>query len=137
MTNSVKSVRKRIVRISIAGFWLFAFAFAVYVYFRNPIDNNVYGFFIHDERFWHCPACGLTRAVYCLMRFDFLNAFYYHACFVILLPIIAYTAVCLSINLWVGRTVIPYPKKYSLIMWICFGMWMAFSVLRNFTMIIY
>ena len=36
-----------IVRGAIVAFWLAAVAFAVYVYIKNPIENNVYGFLIH------------------------------------------------------------------------------------------
>jgi len=34
-----------------------------------------------------CPSCGMTRACLCALRFDFINAFYYHPLF-ILTPVV-------------------------------------------------
>ena len=99
---------------AIVAFWLAAVAFAIYVYVKNPIENNVYGFLIHDESLFHCPSCGLTRAVYSLMRFDIASAFYYHAYFTVTSPVWAYTLVCLTANLWKGKRVIPYPSWYKI-----------------------
>ncbi len=126
-----------IMRGAIVAFWLAAVAFAVYVYIKDPIENNVYGFLIHDESLFHCPSCGLTRAVYSLMRFDIASAFYYHAYFTVTSPIWAYTLVCLTVNLWNGKRVIPYPSWYKIALWVLFGLFMAFTVFRNFVGFVY
>lgn len=125
------------VRVAIAAFWTFALAFAVFVYLHNPIENDIYGFAVHNEALFHCPSCGLTRAAYSLMRFDFAAAFYYHAYFTVTFPLWAYAAVTLGVNLFVGKKVVPYPKRYAVFLWIAFALWMIFTVFRNFTAVIY
>lgn len=130
-------VRRNRIRVAISIFYLFAAAFMVYVALKNPIENNVYGFFLHDERYFHCPSCGATRAFYCLLKFDFKSAFYYHAFFTVFSPVLAYVAVCLTVNLWCGKKIIPYPGHYSAYLYALLGLWMIFTVIRNFTDVVY
>lgn len=125
------------VRVTIAAFWMLAVAFAIFVCFRDPIKNDIYGFAVHNEEVFRCPSCGLTRAVYSLMRFDFVSAFYYHAYFAVTFPFWGYAAVTLSVNLFAGKKIMPYPKRYAVYLWIAFALWMLFTVLRNFTSVIY
>lgn len=125
------------VRVTIVLFWTAALAFALYICFKNPVQNDVYGFIVHDESLFHCPSCGLTRAVYSLLRLDFASAFYYHAFFTVTFPLWAYAALALSVNLFAAKKVVPYPKCYRAILWTAFGLWMVFTFLRNFTSVIY
>lgn len=37
-----------------------------------------------------CPACGMTRAIICLLRFDITGAFYYHPLFWLIIPSVVY-----------------------------------------------
>ncbi|HHT96805.1 MAG TPA: DUF2752 domain-containing protein [Clostridiales bacterium] len=37
-----------------------------------------------------CPGCGITRAHFALLRFDFKQAYHYHPLFFIAIPIILY-----------------------------------------------
>lgn len=41
-----------------------------------------------------CPGCGMTRAVFSVLRLDFSSAFYFHA----LWPLVAVIGVCLVFN---------------------------------------
>lgn len=129
--------KKIYLRCAIVFFWVTALTLAIYVCIKNPIENNVYGILIHNENLFHCPSCGLTRAVYSLMRLDFKSAFYYHAYFTVTAPVWCYAMFCLSVNLWANRKIIPYPKKYTVVLWVLFAGWMLFSILRNFVEFIY
>ena len=126
-----------IIRCAIIAFYCFCIAFAIYLYFANPIENDIYCFLVHKEMAIHCPSCGLTRAVYLLMKFDFKSAFYYHAFFVCTLPLLAYIILTLTVNLFANKKIMPYPKRYSIILYAYLFAFIAFSVIRNFTSVIY
>ena len=126
-----------LMRCAIVCFWIFTVAFAVYVYISNPLENNVYGVIIHDESIFHCPSCGITRAVYSIMKLDFGSAFYYHAFLIVFAPVFGYILICLTVNLWAKKAIIPYPRKYYVYLWVFFGLWMLFSIFRNFVDFIY
>lgn len=121
-----------LIRVAIVAFWAVVVAFSVYVFISDPVENDIYVFFIHDESAFHCPSCGMTRATYCLMLLDFAGALYYHAFFTVAFPITAYCLICLTTYLWAGKRVLPYPKNYRAILWVLFSMWMIFTVIRNF-----
>ena len=125
------------IRCAIVGFYAICIAFAIYLCFANPIENDIYGFLIHKKSVIHCPACGLTRSVYSLMRFDFKNAFYYHAFFVSTLPLLGYIVLTLTVNLFANKKIMPYPKRYQIILYAYLFAFIAFSILRNFTSVIY
>lgn len=125
------------VRAAIILFYAVCTLFFVYVMVSNPLKRNIYGWLMHDPSKFHCPSCGLTRAVYCLATFDFKHAFYYHALFTVLSPVLAYIVLTLTVNLFAGRKIIPYPKHYPVYLWIIFGLYIAFGVLRNFTDVVY
>ena len=36
-----------------------------------------------------CPGCGMTRACFSALRFDFAAAFYYHPLWIVMLPLVA------------------------------------------------
>ena len=134
----MKSNKKIIaIRCTIVAFYLLCISFAIYLYFVNPFEKDIYGFLIHQKSIIHCPSCGLTRSVYSLMHFDFKSAFYYHAFFVCTLPILGYILLTLTINLFCGKKIIPYPKRYSLFLYAYLFALIVFTIFRNFTSIIY
>ncbi len=134
----MKSNKKIIaIRSAIVAFYLLCIAFAIYVYFSNPFEKDIYGFLIHQKSKIHCPSCGLTRSVYSLMHFDFKKAFYYHAFFVCTLPILGYILLTLTVNLFCDKKIIPYPKGYSLFLYAYLFALIAFTIFRNFTSVIY
>ena len=134
----MKSNKKIIaIRLTIILFYLLCALFAIYLYFANPIDNDIYGFLIHQKSVIHCPSCGLTRSIYSLMHFDFKGAFYYHAFFVCTLPILGYLILTLTVNLFANKKIIAYPKRYSLFLYCYLFALIAFTIFRNFTSVIY
>jgi hypothetical protein len=85
-----------------------------------------------------CPtAFSETSAINCLATFKFGQAFYYHAFFTVTSPILAYIFLTLTVNLYAGKKIIPYPKRYSIYLYVYLGLYLAFAVFRNFTSIIY
>ena len=135
----MKVNKLKLIRLTIIGFYLACIALFVYVMVKNPLDKDIYHFLGHigDTNGYHCPSCGLTRAVYCLATLQFGKAFYYHAFFTVTLPILAYVCLTLTVNLFVGKKIIPYPKNYAVYLYVYLGLYIAFAVLRNFTSIIY
>lgn len=124
-------------RIAIVLFYALSLFLFVYVMLANPLQNDVFGIFVHDASIFHCPSCGATRAVYCFFRLDFKQAFYYHAYFTVISPVIAYIILCVTVNGFFNKKIIPYPKHYAACLYVLFALWMAFSVARNFTNIIF
>ena len=81
-----------------------------------------------------CTSCGATRAVYYFFTLQFGKAFYYHAYFTLTSPLVAYYIVAIFVNAFACKRVLP-------IWWqVAFGYVLglvAFTVLRNFTDVIY
>ena len=125
------------VRTAIIAFYAVCIIFTIVILVKNPFENSIYGALSHDKSLFHCPTCGLTRAVYCLFTLQLKKAFYYHAFFITFLPVLLYLVLTLSINLFFNKKVLPYPKKYSIYLYTLFGLLIAFTILRNFTSIIY
>ena len=125
-----------LVRTAIIIFYAVCLLLLIYVITKNPLKNDVYAFKFHDSTVFCCPSCGLTRAVYCLFTLKIKQAFYYHAFFTVFSPIIGYIILTLTVNLFAGKKIIPYPKRYSIYLWVLFGLWMVFTVIRNLTLFI-
>lgn len=129
--------RQKIMRAGIVIFYSACILFLIYLLIKNPLKGNFYHFFGHDSEIFRCPSCGLTRAVYCLFTFQFKKAFYYHAFFVVTMPFLIYIILTLTVNLYAGKKIIPYPKNYAVYLYVYFGLYLAFAILRNFTDLIY
>lgn len=133
----MKIKKLTIMRAGIILFYSACLLFFIFVLLKNPLENDIYHFFGHDATVYHCPSCGLTRAVYCLVTFQFGKAFYYHAFFVCTLPVLGYIFLTLTVNLFMGKRVIPYPKKYAVYLYVYLGLYIAFAIFRNFVSFIY
>ncbi len=134
----MKFNKLKLTRFAIIAFYSACLIFFIYVMVNNPLENDIYHIMGHfTESDFHCPSCGLTRAVYCIATFQFGKAFYYHAFFTSTLPILGYIFLTLTVNLFMGKKIIPYPKKYPVYLYVYLGLYIAFAVLRNFTSVIY
>lgn len=134
----MKNKKLTLIRASIIVFYSACLTIFIYVMVKKPLENDIYHLLGHVvEIGFHCPSCGLTRAVYCIATFQLGKAFYYHAFFTSTLPILGYIFLTLTVNLFMGKKIIPYPKKYPVYLYVYFGLYIAFAVLRNFTSVIY
>ena len=134
----MKNEQLRAIRIFIIGFYLACIALFIYVMVRNPLENDIYHLFGHfGELKYHCPSCGATRAVYCLATLQFGKAFYYHAFLTVTSPILAYILLTLTVNLFAGKKIIPYPRRYAVYLYVYLGLYIAFAVFRNLVDFIY
>lgn len=124
-------------RAAIIAFYAACIFFIAYVLIKNPFKSEFYAGFSHDKSLFHCPSCGATRAIYCFFTLDFKGAFYYHAYFTALSPIFLYIMITLSVNLFFQKTIIPYPKRFAIYLYALLFLLVAFTVLRNFTSVIY
>lgn len=79
--------------ISVVSAWIFA----------APVNGCVVRFFTGIP----CPSCGMTRAAFSLLRFDFCMAFYYHPLVYLLLPLSLW--VIIRYIFW---GILPTDKRY-------------------------
>jgi len=81
----------------------------------------------------HCPGCGGTRAVGHIARGDFLAAASSNLVVFIFFPVVLYSLISYSINIWT-RWRVPYlPTKAT--PWIVLGVLMLiYAILRNLPM---
>jgi len=126
-----------LIRVLVIALALFCVGVAVLILVTNPLENDLYKGLGHNKEFFHCPTCGLTRAIYCLLTLRLKDAFYYHAFFTVTFPFLAYLVLTLFVNLFFAKKILPYPKKYSIYLYTYFALFMLFSIVRNFTTIIY
>ncbi len=103
----------------------------------NPTENTLLPCALNKTFGIHCATCGATRAVYYFFTFQFKKAFYYHAYFVTLSPLLAYIITGFCVNVFAGKKVVPFPKPRWYYLVAFFAGLLCFGVLRNFTMVIY
>ena len=59
----------------------------IYIYFNDPSENPFIPCLFHEITGLECTGCGITRAIYSLMHFNFLAAIKFNAMFVFSLPL--------------------------------------------------
>lgn len=124
-------------RAAIIAFFAACIFFIAYVLIKNPFENDLYAGFSHDKTLFHCPSCGATRALYCFFTLNFKGAFYYHAYFTVLSPVFLYIIITLGVNLFFQKRIIPYPKRFAIYLYALLILLIIFTVIRNFTTVIY
>lgn len=85
MDHSIKkmSLRKK---QKYTAFSLILILTSIYVYFKDPTKGPILPCIFNKITGYYCPGCGMTRAVHCLMHFDFKGAFHYNL-LVFLIPV--------------------------------------------------
>ncbi len=103
----------------------------------NPTENEFYTCWYRENLHIKCLTCGGTRAVYYFFTFQIGKAFYYHAYFTALSPLIGYVIIGLGVNGVVGKRLVPMPKfRWFYPVLFVVGL-VVFGVIRNFTGFIY
>ena len=110
-----------------------AIAFVVITFDRH---GELYPCAINGKFHLHCPTCGTTRAVYYFFTLRFKEAFYYHAYFVSLSPLMAYAVIALCVNGIAAKKIMPLPFKWYYPVIFIAGLFL-FGIFRNFTSVIY
>ncbi len=85
---------------------------------------------LHETTGWHCPGCGLTRAVSALLRGDVTAAFRHHPVFWLLaIPVGSWLAYVAGYALWRDR----FPPATPRTRWLTAGaaVFVVAGVLRN------
>jgi len=108
-------------------------AMLVGVWLLRSFDPNAAGSLFpscvfHDLTGWHCPGCGITRALHALVHFDFARALAMNALLVASLPVLAVMAA----QGLTHKALLPRPIARVLFdgrWWI--GALLVFGVLRN------
>lgn len=81
----------------------------------------------------YCPGCGMTRAVLCFFKFDFIGCFRNNLLLVPFIMFVIYYSLILSINFIINKTIISITKVFPkwLIMMMLIVV-MVYGVIRNF-----
>ena len=117
---------------------LLAFAGAIaFVVIADPTENTLFPCVYNKTFHVHCPTCGATRAAYYFFTFRFGKAFYYHAYFTALSPVIGYAVIAVSVNNFADRKVLPLPKRGWVYIVVFIAGLICFGAARNFTRVIY
>ncbi|MBE5742286.1 MAG: DUF2752 domain-containing protein [Clostridiales bacterium] len=112
-------------------------AIFIYSLLATPFSSKEIFCFTNRVSGIKCPSCGLTRAVWCILHWQWEKAFYYHALFTV--GIIPFT-LCLTgmgVNFYLGKRVLPLPKYRWIYFYLTLGALVVFTVIRNLTPIIY
>ena len=113
-------MKKKILIYSLIFFGLLA---GITVYFVDPSEHPLIPCWLHELTGLECPGCGITRAVHCLLHFEFRQAFKYNAFF------------CLSLILVLiyGIIKIGYKQFEIKTSWLCIYLisLILFTIIRN------
>ena len=109
----------------------------LYAYLVKPYESTELFCAINRRANIKCPTCGLTRALYSILFGDFKRAFYYHALFTVGFIPLTVVATGMTINFYFQKKVLPLPKFRWIYFYLLLAVVMVFTVLRNFTVVIY
>ena len=73
-----------------AALFLLPFGTAAYLYTHNPYTTTVFPCLFHIATGLDCPGCGMSRALFSLMHFDFTDAFRYNMFVFFFVPFAGY-----------------------------------------------
>lgn len=80
-------------KIIFSIFFIFAFIVLVYIYFNDPSEKPFVPCMFYELTGLKCPGCGITRSIYSLMHFKFIEAIKFNVFFI--LSLIAAIIVCI------------------------------------------
>lgn len=125
MTSSVELYLKR---IGFAGA-IAAVAAAVVLFSFDPSHTPIYPV-CHFHRWTglNCPGCGSLRAMHQLLHGHVREALHLNALLVVSLPLFAWVGFRLYRQTVTG---VPEVAVKPLWLWIYFGVWLAFGILRD------
>ena len=109
----------------------------LYAYLVKPYESTELFCAINRRANIKCPTCGLTRALYSILFGDFKRAFYYHALFTVGFIPFLLVATGMGINFYFQKKVLPLPKFRWVYFYLLLAVVIGFTVLRNFTVVIY
>ena len=96
----------------------------------NPVEHTIIPCLFYELTGIPCFSCGTTRCLYYLSRFDFGNAFRYHAYWVILSPLLLYWSGAEILNALTGRRLLPvFRRKWTVIFVLLAGL-ILYGILR-------
>lgn len=112
---------------------------ALFVYARiaDPFSHGEIFCFVNRVSGIRCATCGLTRALFCLLKGDPVGAFYYHALFTVGLLSAFLLSTAYLVNFACGRRVLPLPRLRWTYFYILLALLVLFLVVRNCTDYIY
>jgi len=123
--NSVKKQRKMLIGIQI---FIFLFIEWLYIVLNTDMVKLIPGCIFYKKLGILCPACGGTRFMISLLKFDLINAFYIHPIFFLLAMYLTILNISYIIN-----TI--FNKKIYLFRWWHIVFWgillLIFTIFRN------
>lgn len=123
--NSVEKQRKMLIVIQI---YIFLFIVGLYIILNTNIINLIPECMFYKKIGLLCPACGGTRFMISLLKFDLIKAFYIHPIFFIL------TMYLIMLNIsYIINTI--FNKKIYIFRWWHIVFWgillLIFTIFRN------
>ena len=123
--NTVKKQRKMLIGLQI---FIFLFIVWLYIVLNTNIVKLIPGCIFYKKLGILCPACGGTRFMISLLKFDLINAFYIHPIFFLLAMYLTILNISYIIN-----TI--FNKKIYLFRWWHIVFWgvllLIFTIFRN------
>ena len=123
--NTVKKQRKMLIGLQI---FIFLFVVWLYIVLNTDIVKLIPGCIFYKKLGILCPACGGTRFMISLLKFDLIKAFYIHPIFFLLVMYLTILNISYIIN-----TI--FNKKIYLFRWWHIVFWgvllLIFTIFRN------
>lgn len=125
-------MKKRILLVFIGVilsiFTLYFLFFFVFDYLKIPC-------FFHQITNLYCPGCGMTRAIRCLLQFEFIKAINYNVLIIILIPFgLFYVFSFFKTYIKTGN-IISISQMFSRrLLWGLLILVILFGVIRNFSL---
>ena len=127
--------KKRLLAVFVPS--LVVAAIFLYAYLVKPYESTELFCAVNRRANIKCPTCGLTRALYSILFGDFKRAFYYNALFTVGFIPLTVVATGMAINFYFQKKVLPLPKFRWIYFYLLLAVVVAFTILRNFTVVIY
>lgn len=122
--------RSKTKKVYFIAFTVILLLLLIFIYFNNPQNQNI----ICPSLIYfkiYCSACGILRATYNLLHFNFAIAFFYNSFYVLSMPIFIYLYIAFLIKIFFKKDIFFIKnKKTAIIMY--FILFLIFGILRNF-----
>jgi len=123
---------KKLQKMIILQIIFFLIAIGIYILINTELYNNISECNFKKNTGYLCPACGGTRCVKSILKFEFINAFQYNQMIFFTIIYMFILNLIYVITTILNRPVIIF-KHYYVYFWLVF--FIMFTILRNTNLI--